>query len=104
MNLTFHNTAGITMSILFDRDMIDNYAFRSNYDQIQIQEQDIIKHERNKSQIPYECKVGNQVSSETPGMHLKFSTPCTGLYPVSNVYKNVKIRIQRNYMRNMEYP
>jgi hypothetical protein len=31
---------------------------------------------------------------ETPGILQKMSTPCTGPYPVTNVYKNGTIRIQ----------
>jgi hypothetical protein len=32
---------------------------------------------------------------ETPGIPRKLSTPRTGPYPVTNVYKNGKIRIQK---------
>jgi hypothetical protein len=32
---------------------------------------------------------------ETPGILRKLLTPCTGPYPVTNVYKNVTIRIQK---------
>jgi hypothetical protein len=49
----------------------------------------------NETQIPYEYKVGNQVLLETPGILWKLSTPCTGPYPVTNVYKNGTIRIQK---------
>jgi hypothetical protein len=45
--------------------------------------------------IPFEYKVGDQVLSETPGFLWKLSTPCTGPYPVMNVYKNGTIRIQK---------
>jgi hypothetical protein len=31
---------------------------------------------------------------ETPGILHKLSTPCTGPYPVTNVYKNGTIRIK----------
>jgi hypothetical protein len=60
--------------------------------------QDIINksnQKENKSQIPYECKVGDQVLLETPGILRKWSTPHTGPYPVTNVYKNGTIRIQK---------
>jgi hypothetical protein len=49
----------------------------------------------NNSQSPYEYKVGDQVILETPGILRKLSTPRTGPYPVPNVYKNDKIRIQK---------
>jgi hypothetical protein len=45
--------------------------------------------------IPHEYKIGDQVLLETPGILLKLSTPCTGPYPVANVYKNGTIRIQK---------
>jgi hypothetical protein len=62
--------------------------------------QDIInksnqKENKEKSQIPYEYKVGDQVLLETPGILRKSSTPRTGPYPVTNVYKNGTIRIQK---------
>jgi hypothetical protein len=47
------------------------------------------------SQIPYEYKVGDQVLLETPGILRKLSTPRTGLYPVTNVYKSSALRIQK---------
>jgi hypothetical protein len=40
----------------------------------------------NKSQIPYEYKVGDQLLLETPGILWKLSTLCRGPYPVTNVY------------------
>jgi hypothetical protein len=80
--------------------MIHNIAFRANRDQIQKrkQKQEIINksnQKENKSRIPYECKVGDQVLLETPGILWKLSTPRTGPYPVTNVYKNGTIRIQK---------
>jgi hypothetical protein len=78
--------------------MIQNIAFRENWDQIQKRKQEIINksnQKENTSQIPYEHKVGDQVLLETPGILRILSTPCTGPYPVTNVYKNGKIRIQK---------
>jgi hypothetical protein len=75
--------------------MIHNIAFRANWDRIQKRKQDIIKNlkKENKIQIPYQYKVGDQVLLETPGILRKLSTPYTGPYPVTNVYKNATIRI-----------
>jgi hypothetical protein len=80
--------------------MIHNIAFRANLDRIQKRKQEIInksnqKENKNKSQISYEYKVGDQVLLETPGILRKLSTPCTGPYPVKNVYKNGTIRFQK---------
>jgi hypothetical protein len=80
--------------------MIHNIAFRENWDQIQKRKQDIRnksnqKENKNKRQTPYEYKVGDQVLFETPGILRKLSTPCIGPYPVTNVYKNYKIRVQK---------
>jgi hypothetical protein len=78
--------------------MIHNIAFRSNWDQMQKRKQDIINkpnQKENKSQIPYEYKVGDQVLLETPGILQKLSTPRTGPHTVTNVYKNGIIRIQK---------
>jgi hypothetical protein len=85
--------------LVFGRDMIHNIAFRANWDQIQKRKQDIINksnQKENKSQIPYEYMDGDQVFLETPGILWKLSTPCTGSYPVTNVYKNGTIRIQKD--------
>jgi hypothetical protein len=60
--------------------------------------QDIINksnQNKNKSRIPYEYKVGDQVLVETPGILRKLSTPRKGPYPVTNVYNNGTIRIQK---------
>jgi hypothetical protein len=86
------------------------YCLQKKWDRIQKLKQDIIKksnQKENKSQIPYEYKVGDQVLLETPGIVRKLSTPPTGPYPVTNVYKNGTIRIQkkkRNCIRKSEYP
>jgi hypothetical protein len=74
-----------------------NIAFRSNWDQIQKRKQEIInksdQKEKNKSQVPYEHKDGDQVLLETPGILRKLSTSRTGPNPVTNVYNNGTIRI-----------
>jgi hypothetical protein len=84
--------------LVFGRDMIHDIAFRANWDQIQKRKQDIINksnQKENKSQITYEYKVGDQVLLETPGILQILSTPLTGPYPVTNVYKHGTIRIQK---------
>jgi hypothetical protein len=48
-----------------------------------------------KPRVAYEYKVGDQVLLETPGILWKSSTPRTGSYIVTNIYKNGKIRIQK---------
>jgi hypothetical protein len=66
----------------------------------------IKKEKENKIRIPHEYKVGDQVLLETPGILRKLSTSRTGPYPVTNAYKNGKIRIQkakRNCIRKSEY-
>jgi hypothetical protein len=79
--------------------MIHNITFRANWDRIQKRKEDIInksnqKENKSNSLIPYEYKVGDQVLLETPGILRKLSTPRTGSYPVTNLYKNGTIRIQ----------
>jgi hypothetical protein len=85
---------------VFGRDMIHNIAFRANWDRIKKLKQDIInksnqKENKNNSQIPYEYMVGDQVLLESPEILRKSSTPRTVPYPVTNVYKNDAIRIQK---------
>jgi hypothetical protein len=83
---------------MFGRDMTHNIAFRANWDQIQKRKKDSINksyQKENKSRIPYEYKVGDQVLLETPEILRKLSTPCTGPYHVMNVYKDGTIRIQQ---------
>jgi transposase InsO family protein len=96
---TYHTTLQATpCQLVFGRDMIHNIAFRANWDRIQKRKQDIINksnQKENKSRIPYEYKVGDQVLVETPGILRKLSTPRTGTYPVTNVYNNGTIRIQK---------
>jgi hypothetical protein len=94
---TYHTTLQATpCQLMFGRDMIHNIAFRVNWGRIQKRKQDIINksnQRENKSRIPYEYKVGDQVLLETPGILRKLSTPLTIPYPVRNVYKNGTIRI-----------
>jgi hypothetical protein len=80
--------------------MINNIAFRANWDKYKKEKLDIInksnqKENEIKRQIPYEYKVVDQVLLETPRILRKLSTPCTGPYPITNVYKNGTIRIQK---------
>jgi hypothetical protein len=86
---TYYTTLHATpCQLLFGRDVIHNIAFRVNWDRIQKRKQDIVNksnQKENKSQIPYEYKVGAQVLLETPGILRKLSTTCTGPYPVTNV-------------------
>ena len=53
----------------------------------------------NKSRIPYEYKVGDQVLLETPGILRKLSTPRTGPYPVTQVYNNGTVQIQKGIVK-----
>ena len=78
--------------------MIHNIAFKANWDRIQKRKQDIINKsnkKENKSRIPYEYIVGDQVLLETPGILWKLSTPRTGTYPVMQVYNNGTVQIQK---------
>jgi hypothetical protein len=96
---TYHTTLQATpCQLVFGRDMIHNISFKANCDQIQKRKQDIINKsnkKEKKSLIPYEYKVGDQVLLETPGILPKLSTPRTGPYPVTKVYNNGKIQIQK---------
>jgi hypothetical protein len=96
---TYHTTLQATpCQLVFGRDMIHKISSGANWDQIQKRKQDIFNksnQKENKSRIPYEYKVGDQVLFETPGILRKLSTPRTGPYPVTNVYNNGTIRIQK---------
>jgi hypothetical protein len=102
---TYHTTLQATpCQLVFGRDMIHNIAFKANWNQIQKRKQDIINksnQKENKSQIPYEYKVGDQVLLETPGILRKLSTPCTGPYPVTQVYNNGTVRIQKGIVKEL---
>jgi transposase InsO family protein len=84
-------------------EMLRSFDSENNHENLEEQEdfpcdylQDIINksnQKENKSQIPYEYKIGDQVLLETPGILRKLSTPRTGPYPVTNVYKNGTIKI-----------
>jgi hypothetical protein len=78
--------------------MIHKIAFRANGDSIKKIKQDIIiksNQKEYKSQIPHEYEVGDQVLLEKTRILRKSSTPRTVPYPVTNVYKNGKIRIYK---------
>jgi transposase InsO family protein len=96
---TYHTTLQATpCQLVFGRDMIHNIAFKANWDRIQKRKQDIINksnNKENKSRIPYQYKVGDQVLLETPGILRKLSTPRTGPYPITQVYNNGTVQIQK---------
>ena len=48
--------------------------------------------------LPYEYKVGDQVLLDTPGILRKLSTPRSRPYPVTKVYKNSTIQVQKVIM------
>jgi transposase InsO family protein len=100
---TYHTTLQATpCQLVFGRDMIHNIAFKANWNQIQKRKQDIINksnQKENKSRIPYEYKVGDQVLLETPGILRKLSTPRTGPYPVTQVYNNGTVQIQKGIVK-----
>ena len=104
---TYHTTLQATpCQCVHGRDLIHNIAFKANWNRIQKRKQEIV-HKSNKkeikSQIPYENKAGDQVLLETPGILRKLSTPRTGPYPVTNVYKNGTIRIQKGSLSERVY-
>jgi hypothetical protein len=62
-HITQHCRQHQAFQLVFGRDMIHNVAFRANWNQIEKRKQDIINksnQKENKSQIPYEYKVGDQ--------------------------------------------
>ena len=78
--------------------MIHDISFKAKWNQIHKRKQDLINksnNKENKSQVPYDSKVGEQILLNTPGILWKLSTPRTGPYPVTKVYNNGTIQIQR---------
>jgi hypothetical protein len=80
--------------------MIHKMTFREIWYQVQNRKLNFLnqlnqEEKKGNSQIAYEYKLGDQVLLETPGILRELSTPCTELYHVKNVYKNVTIRIQK---------
>ena len=62
---TYHTTLQATpCQLVFGRDMIHNIACKANWNRIQKRKQDLINksnNKENKSQVPYEYKVGDLV-------------------------------------------
>jgi hypothetical protein len=76
--------------------MIHSIASKQNWKRIHNSKQQYISKTNgsNKSCIPYEYKVRHQMI-ETPGIHRKLSTSCTGQYTSTKAYKNGRIQIQK---------
>jgi hypothetical protein len=80
----YHTTLQETpCQLVFGRDMINNTAFRANWDQAQKENRkssisSIKKKTKKNNEIPYEYQVGDQLLLETPGILQKLSTPRTG--------------------------
>jgi transposase InsO family protein len=96
---TFHTTLQASpCQLVFGRDMIHNVAFKANWDRIRRRKQHLINklnEKENKNRLPYEYKIGDQVLVATPGILRKLTTPRTGPYPVTEVYNNGTIQINR---------
>jgi hypothetical protein len=96
---TFHTTLQASpYQIVFGRDMIHNVAFKANWDSIRRRKQKLINklnEKENKSCLPYEYKIGDQVLVATPGILRKLTSHRTGPYPVTQVYNHRTIQINR---------
>jgi hypothetical protein len=88
---TYHKTLQTSpCQLVFGRDMIHNIEFKDNWNRIQKRKLGLIdksSSKENKSPIPHEYKVGDHLR--------KLSTPRTRPYPVTKVYSNGTIQIQK---------
>jgi hypothetical protein len=96
---TVHTTlAASPAQLVFGRDMFLPVKFKADWAAIKLRRQTEIDRNNareNNKRLRHEYKVGDKVLLTVPGINPKLSTPRKGPYPITRVYSNGTIRIQR---------
>ena len=97
---TYHTTLKATPGqLVFGRDMILPVQYKANWAAITQSKQNMINKsniKENKSRLPHECKVGDQVLLNKPGILPKMVAPRTGPYTLVAVNDNGTVTLQKN--------
>jgi hypothetical protein len=100
---TYHTTLHASPAqLVFGRDMLLPINFNANWARIRANRQRMINQSNlreNRKRLIHEYKVGDKVLVDKPGILRKLSTPRSGPYPITAVYTNGTIRIQRGAIR-----
>lgn len=96
---TYHTTLQATPGqLVFQRDMLLPIKFKANWARINERKQNEINKNNareNNRRIPHDYKVGEKVLVTKPGIQGKMSLPREGPYPITKVFTNGTVRIQR---------
>ena len=94
-----HSTLDATPAqLVFGRDMLFNMQSLINWKEISLRKQqsvDRANRRENSKRVDYDYSVGDQVYIVKDKIHRKLDGPKTGPYPITNVYTNGTVRIQR---------
>jgi hypothetical protein len=96
---TYHTVLDATPGqLVYGRDMLLPIQFKANWGAIALRRKERIERDHikeNKTRIPYQYTVGQQVLLTKPGKIPKMSLPRLGPYTIVRVHTNGTVRIQR---------
>ena len=96
---SYHSAKGATPSqLVFNRDMILNMAYVANWKNLADKRQRQIDKDNlreNSKRIRHDYAVGDQVYVIRDGIYRKLEGPHLGPYPITHIYTNGTVRIQR---------
>ena len=94
-----HSTLGYTPAqLVYGRDMIFNLKTIINWKDISARKQIQVDKDNlreNKKRVDYDYQIGSQVYVTKDGIHRKLDGPKLGPYPITEVYTNGTVRIQK---------
>ena len=94
-----HSTLDYTpCQAVFQRDMIFNIKTIVNWKEVSLRKQaqvDRDNQRENKKRVDHDYQVGEQVYITKDGIYRKLDGPKTGPYPITNIFTNGTVRIQR---------
>ena len=96
---TYHSVLDATPGqLVFGRDMLLPVQFKANWGAIALRRKERILRDNireNKTRLPHQYTVGEQVLITKPGKIPKMSLPREGPYTIVRIYTNGTVRVQR---------
>ena len=96
---SYHSTLQATPAqLVFQRDMVFNIATIVDWRAITINKQRQVDKDNlreNRKRVDYDYQVGDQIYVLRDGIHRKLEGPHQGPYPITHIYTNGTVRIQK---------
>ena len=91
-------TQATPAQLVFGRDMMFNISSLINWKELSLRKQRLVDKanlRENNKRIDFDYEIGQQVYITTDGVQRKLNRPKTGPFPITKVYTNGTVRIQR---------